>query len=180
MGNINFYGELFNSGGITPEIQKALEVARAYGISLVKARTPVDSGLLRANWDAQVQGRGIKWTNPTSYASYVELGTKKMRPRYMLTDSLPDIAQVFEEELGKQIQRKASSPGYGNIAEGYKGGYVGGTVESTLINRFRERGKNKDIQRRDLISDTRRKAIKEAKPRWQAKPYSPDQGTMRF
>ncbi len=103
MGNIEYYGQLFNGDKVTPAIAAAANVARSYGLALLAARTPVDTGLLKSNWKAKLEGQGIRWFNGTDYASFVEYGTRRMKPRHMLTNSIPDISEVFEAELAKNI-----------------------------------------------------------------------------
>jgi hypothetical protein len=105
---IKFYGELFTKGSVTPAIARAANIAKTFGLALISARTPVDTGLLRSNWKAKLEGNGIVWQNDTSYAGFVELGTRKMRARHMMTDSLLDISEVFESELLKDLGKTTS------------------------------------------------------------------------
>jgi hypothetical protein len=107
--NIDYHSTLFTGDEITPAIAKAANIAKTYGLALIKARTPVDKGDLQAGWKGKLEGNGVRWSNDTSYAGFVEFGTKKMAPRLMLTMSLPDIAVVFEEELGKELGKRLAS-----------------------------------------------------------------------
>lgn len=122
---ISYYGKLFTNTDITPAIAKAANVAKTFGLALVKARTPVDTSKLKGNWEARLEGNGIRFTNDTPYAGFVEFGTRKMSPRAMLTRSLIDIEEVFIEELYKDIGSTLGadiisgyqSPGYDNAVK---------------------------------------------------------------
>lgn len=100
---IDYYGKLFDSPDITPAIAKAANIAKSYGLALVKARTPVDTGDLKGHWRAKLEGNGIRFKNDMFYAGWVEFGTSKMAPRSMLTDSLPDIQSAFIDALYSEI-----------------------------------------------------------------------------
>lgn len=104
---IYYYGKLTNAKGV--DIQTALEKTKQYGIALVKASTPVKSGTLKAGWDAQVTHNGIIWKNPTPYSGYVELGTKRMRGRNMLGNSLPYIKEYFGKQVAKSLGARVAS-----------------------------------------------------------------------
>lgn len=101
---IDYYGKLFtNDTPVTPAIARAANIAKTYGLALVKAKTPVDTGRLKETWDARLEGAGIRWTNPQPYAGFVEFGTRKMAARSMLTSSIGDIEEVFTSELYNEI-----------------------------------------------------------------------------
>lgn len=101
---ISYYGALFREGQpITPGIARAANVAKTYGVALIKARTPVDKNVLRPAWQAKLEDSGIRFINPTPYAGWVEMGTRKMSGRHMLADSLPDINNMFRQQLIKEL-----------------------------------------------------------------------------
>ena len=103
MADINYYGRLFDSPKITPAIARAANIAKTFGTALIKAKTPVDTGRLKRDWNLKLEGNGIRITNEAYYAGFVEFGTKKMAPRSMMTSSLPEIQSVFIDELYKEI-----------------------------------------------------------------------------
>lgn len=120
---IDYYGKLFSdSAEITPAIARAANIAKTYGLALIKARTPVDTSKLKGNWQARLEGNGIRFTNDTPYAGFVEFGTSRMAPRAMLTKSLMDIEETFVDALysdigstlGADIVSGYQSPGYSN------------------------------------------------------------------
>lgn len=101
---IDYYGKLFTDNTpVTPAIARAANIAKTYGLALVKAKTPVDTGNLKMSWEAKLEGAGIRWTNPAYYAGFVEFGTRKMAPRAMLSSSIGDIEEVFISELYNEI-----------------------------------------------------------------------------
>lgn len=171
---ISYYGELFSgsSDKITPAIQKAANTAKTYGLALVKARTPVDTGELKNAWTATVEGKGIKWVNNTPYAGYVELGTRKMKPRYMLTDSIVDISLVFQEELNKEIGKAIGA----TVIQDLVGTPAQPNISNMSDNKKRSGGLGtKGFAPRSQLSKSQQKSIREARPAWQAKPYRPGQ-----
>lgn len=125
--SVNYYGKLFAEDlEVTPAIARAANIAKTYGLALVKARTPVDKGELKAGWQARLEGNGIRWSNDTRYAGFVEFGTRKMAPRAMLTNSIDDIEAVFADALMEEvgvylagdIVASAHAPNYGNAGVG--------------------------------------------------------------
>ena len=103
MADINYYGKLFDSPEITPAIARAANIAKTFGTALIKAKTPVDTGRLKGDWQLKLEGNGIRITNEAYYAGFVEFGTKKMAARSMMSSSLPEIQDVFISELYQDI-----------------------------------------------------------------------------
>lgn len=79
-------------------IRDTLEPVKA----MVQATTPVRSGRLRAGWETN---RVDTVYNEVPYSDFVEAGTKRMRGRFMLRDSLEAIAQRAEENVSRRIDR---------------------------------------------------------------------------
>ena len=182
---INYYGQLFDNPTITPAIARAANIAKSYGVALIHARTPVDTGLLKNSWKAKLEGNGIRYTNEAPYAGFVEFGTRKMTPRSMMTDSLPDIQEVFIEELyseigaalGAEIANGGSSrPGYGTAVNPNPkypsvGSNVQPAIKSGLSKRDKKTSKNYLFANpAKILSDRNTAAIGQAKPLWQKKP----------
>lgn len=155
MPEVKYIGKLW-SGNVTRAIQNAAWVAKAYGQALIKARTPVDTGRLKNSWQSSLDNQGITFLNNTPYASYVEYGTRKMAPRYMLTDSIPDIERVFRQELAKEMGKE-----------------LGARIVSDIMPRgFRPKPKFTKAQKQE---------IRQARPRWQKYPYQKRQvGVVRY
>ncbi len=113
-GAIRFYGELFKANGktIPKAVTKAVTETQAFAELTLKANTPVDTGRLRAGWSVMQTKKGLGIQNFTPYAIYVEMGTRKMRPRNMLRNSLPTIEDYFKkrltENLGKSLAAKVA------------------------------------------------------------------------
>jgi HK97 gp10 family phage protein len=177
---INYYGKLFNSPDITPGIARAANIAKTYGLALVKARTPVDTARLHEGWKATLEGGGIRWSNDTPYAAYVEFGTRKMAPRGMLTRSLDDIKEVFIEELGKEIGKELGeqivsdykTPGYGNAGVGSNptkypevGNKLQPKIKTGLSKRDKKTSKNFLFSNpAKILSERQEKGINRARP----------------
>jgi hypothetical protein len=104
---IRYYGQLFNKEqNITPEIRKATEAAIAYGTALIKSRSPVKTGALKAGWQGVPKGQGIEWRNSVPYTIYQEMGTRFFPGRHMLESSLPEISAEFKRQLSRNIGKK--------------------------------------------------------------------------
>lgn len=177
---INYYGRLFDSPNITPAIAKAANVAKTYGLGLVRARTPVDTGKLKGSWKARLEGNGIRWSNEASYAGFVEFGTSKAAPRRMLQDSLPDIQDVFIDELYKEVGEALAADlitdyqkaGYGNAIKANNPKYpeVGKDRQPAIKSGLSRRSKttNKEYlfsNPRKIVSRRQQKRIDNARPR---------------
>lgn len=155
MPEVKYTGK-FWSGSPTKAIQNAAWVAKAYGQALIKARTPVDTGKLKSSWQSTLDNQGITFLNNTPYASYVEYGTRKMAPRYMLTDSIPDIQRVFQQELAKELGKQLGAKVLADIAP-------------------------RGFKPMPKLTKTQKQDIRQARPRWQKYPYQKRQvGVVRW
>lgn len=104
---VRYYGQLFNKEqNITPEIRKATDEAIAYGTALIKMRSPVKTGALKAGWRGTPKGQGIEWSNEVPYTIYQEMGTRFFPGRHMLADSQLEIAEEFKRSLSRAIGKK--------------------------------------------------------------------------
>lgn len=71
---------------------------------LVKPRTPVDTGHLRASWSVEpASGSGLNLTayivNPVEYARYVEYGTYKYAGAHMAETSMNALRPAMSKRL---------------------------------------------------------------------------------
>jgi len=180
--NIDFHGSLFNEGtDITPAIARAANIARTYGLGLVKARTPVDTSNLKQSWKADLEGNGIRYTNGAYYAGFVENGTRKMAGRFMLADSLPDIENVFYDELAKDVGKTlaadtistAPTPNYENAvvsSNPTKYPNVGSKVapkQTTGLTKKKFTKKYLFANPNDIVSGKGKQFVNAARPRYQ-------------
>lgn len=114
-GSIRFYGELFKANGSTipKAVQKAVSDTQKFAELTLKANTPVKTGRLRDGWSVMQTKKGLGITNQTPYAIYVEMGTKHMKARNMVSNSLPLINDYFEtqlkQNLGKSLAAKVKT-----------------------------------------------------------------------
>lgn len=130
MSGISFEGRLWDKGNVTQAMRKAANDARVYGLQIVRSRTPVDTGKMKASWDAQLTNRGILWTNSAPYSQFVELGTRKMAPRYPLTNSLPAIENRYLESLGKQLGYQAANKALERLSKVSRDPAYGSSINS--------------------------------------------------
>lgn len=100
---ISFYGQLFEGTAITPAIRKAAQQTLDYGMTAIRVRTPVDTGLLKSQWTGRLEGHGVRIENPTPYSTYVEMGTRRMAARPMVGATYPEMVRRFRTYLGKEI-----------------------------------------------------------------------------
>ena len=99
---ISFHGPLFD-GKVTDSIRKAAKGTQDFALKTLRAKTPVDTGRLRSEWQVSLEGKGLRITNAAPYATYVELGTSRMSGRHMVDQSLPAIASYFQRQLGREL-----------------------------------------------------------------------------
>jgi hypothetical protein len=90
--------QLYN-GTPTPDVQQAIAQTATYAKQLIRDRTPVETGKLRRGWRVSGTSNGLKISNATEYASFLEHGTSKMSPRHMVTDAEADIRDYFNRQL---------------------------------------------------------------------------------
>jgi hypothetical protein len=70
-------------------------------ITTIRVRTPVVTGFLQRNFVLE-NGHIV---NETLYGDYVERGTSKMAPRFMVARSIPFIANRLARRVGEQLMR---------------------------------------------------------------------------
>ncbi len=109
MSGISYYGVLADGFKVTPSITAAAERTRQYADKLIKARTPVDTGTLKRHWQVDLEGYGLRIENPTPYAPFVELGTRKMAGRHMIEGAMPSIIAEFRKQLGLVLSKKLAA-----------------------------------------------------------------------
>lgn len=99
--------------GLTKEIEKAAEIALTKGAFIVEAKAkrnaPVDTGRLRSSITTYNDQYAISKSviAATSYAIYVEEGTKYFTGRHFMDnarqDSESEVRDIFNEEIAKAI-----------------------------------------------------------------------------
>jgi len=67
----------------------------------VARRTPVDTGLLRSNWDTTVSSTSIDIENLTEYAGYVEDGTEHMSGAHMVKTTMSEVPEIAKLALDR-------------------------------------------------------------------------------
>jgi hypothetical protein len=89
---------------------KVAELAQAFGdefVARVKEKTPVDTGLLQASWELEVNPKSILVTNQAvnergePYSVYVEFGTEHMPGVFMLNRTIMESADILEVAKAK-------------------------------------------------------------------------------
>jgi hypothetical protein len=102
--SISYRGDLWNKDQKpTKQIKDAAEETKSYALSLIRARSPVKTGALKAGWQIDVGSNGLVYRNEVPYTIYQEMGTRYIEPRAMLTQSLPEITEYFKEALARRI-----------------------------------------------------------------------------
>ncbi len=82
------------------KIDKALEVIGGKAEGYAKKRCPVDTGNLRNSITHQQRDKGTEVIGSNvEYAPYVELGTRKMRPRAFLRPAAENHASEYRDIL---------------------------------------------------------------------------------
>jgi HK97 gp10 family phage protein len=186
MAEINYYGRLFDEPlAIQPAVARAANIAATFGKALIKAKTPVDTGKLKSQWDVKLEGNGLRITNPTNYAGFVEFGTRKMSARSMMTSSLPEIQSVFIDELyqdigeaiGADLLTDFQKPGYDSAVVAKRPGLypeVGNKLQPKITTGLSKRTKNTTksylfSNPAKILSGKQEKRISQAKPLYQKK-----------
>ncbi len=95
--------------------EKVLKKEGAAILAQTKRRTPVDTGALRNSWEMTYSQKGnehkITFSNPQDYASYIEFGTKKIKPFYMNTVPLNKGLKTIENKYQKAFDKVFSDGG---------------------------------------------------------------------
>jgi HK97 gp10 family phage protein len=82
-------------------VSKAVDDVTQKLLEDAKAGTPVDTGNLRDNWEIKTSDKQGEVTNDLPYASAVEYGTSRQKPKRMLTKALIRA----KENLAKEIRQ---------------------------------------------------------------------------
>lgn len=98
MFSVKFDGALFD-GEVTKRSEEAIEDALLFGALVIQEKTPIKSGALAAGWDFDKQSI----FNEVPYTDYIENGTTKIAPRYMVKSSVPVIEEKILDNLIKVI-----------------------------------------------------------------------------
>lgn len=68
----------------------------------VQRRTPVRTGNARDGWEVQIEGSSARITNEVEYVHFLENGTYKMAPFYMVRTTMQEVPQIIAEAMRKQ------------------------------------------------------------------------------
>ena len=128
-GRLSYQGDLWQGDKVTPAITKATVEARRFAVFALKARTPVRTGNLQRSWFVSKSGNGLKIANNAKYALYVEMGTSRMKPRRMLSSTLPEIETTFKRALTKELGKSLGARAISVVT----GGDVGATRAERVV-----------------------------------------------
>lgn len=130
---INYHGKLIANGQVrTDQVRQAMQRSATYGETLVRTLTPKRTGRLQAGWSVRVVGSGLLWKNPTPYAGFVEIGTRRMNGRRMLEKAERATRKYFQQQLSRSMGVNVTlaalekTPDYANIRKGTSGVGFGG------------------------------------------------------
>ena len=91
---------------VNKQTPKTLDEIGKEVMKKAKAGTPVRSGRLKGGWFLQKNRKDLFIINKVPYASYVEDGTSKMRPRHMLRNALSRVnGDKSLNKLGNKIKK---------------------------------------------------------------------------
>lgn len=77
-------------------------------LNIAKLRTPVDTGTLRASWEIgkyNNSDKSITIRNPTQYASFIEYGTRNIKPFNMITGALNELNFKINEKFNTSFNK---------------------------------------------------------------------------
>lgn len=104
MPKVRITSPVFKAGAIAKAVAKAVPPTSNYGLPLVKAKTPVDTGLLVSRWNTKTIPYGMIWENNTPYAKFIEYGTSRIEAYKMYTSNEPGIIRSFERNIERNIE----------------------------------------------------------------------------
>jgi ABC-type phosphate transport system ATPase subunit len=97
--NVVFNGRIFENGAIIPAIQKTIDKTSLFGSDLIASRTPVRTGMLQEGWTPLSQSI----FNNVPYGIFQEDGTRRIKARNMVKNSLQDIEEYWIDLLKKAM-----------------------------------------------------------------------------
>ena len=96
---VQFSGKVFENGVLLPAIQSTIDKTTIYGANLIASRTPVRTGMLRDSWMPSQNNI----LNNVSYGIFIEDGTRFIKPRRMVFNSLDQIEEYWFELFNKAM-----------------------------------------------------------------------------
>ena len=103
---IDYSGTLWSKPTMTAEIREAVKETAEYARQILPPVTPKDTGRMSRSWSVKAGDRTLRIQNLAPYSGFVEYGTRKMKARPVMTDSLPAIASFFKETLADKVEAK--------------------------------------------------------------------------
>lgn len=100
---VTFSGKL-STANVDQAIARAGQKVQRPLVSLVQSKTPKRSGHLASQWLSQLSGNGLSVTNLTKYAPFVEYGTKRFKGREMLTKSVPEMVDRYQQAIADELK----------------------------------------------------------------------------
>jgi hypothetical protein len=96
---VQFSGKVFEHGVLIPAISKTIDRASVFGSGIIASRTPVRTGMLQDGWTPLT---GSIFNN-VPYGIFIEDGTRRIKARNMVKNSLQDIEEYWLELLNKAM-----------------------------------------------------------------------------
>jgi len=82
-----------------PDFGKVVQEVIAEVQVRVERRTPVDTGLAQSSWETEVSETSGRIFNETPYVGFLENGTSKMAPFYMVKTTLEEVPDIIKAAL---------------------------------------------------------------------------------
>lgn len=110
--SVRYSGGLWTKPQMTAEIRTAIKLTRVFMLDRLKKNSPVKTGKLRKSWRVSVGDRlfvvrnDVRNKKGTPYAGFVDLGTRKIKPRRFTEKSVNEAAEHFKDTLADLVDKK--------------------------------------------------------------------------
>lgn len=94
--SVRFVGTLWNGSTVPNAIKRAMKELPSVAIPILEKNSPVKTGYLKSHWSVATGDRIITIVNPAYYAGFVDLGTRRIRPRFFVDKSVAEIVSEFK------------------------------------------------------------------------------------
>lgn len=107
MARVNFRGQLWK-GGSSKAVRTAIKRVVPYAkqqLELQNRQLAYRSGAMSRSWTVEPTRNGIVARNSQKYSGYIVNGTRRIRPRPIVSNAMEDIKDKFRAEYNKEIKK---------------------------------------------------------------------------
>lgn len=94
------------TGDVNGITREAMQGVDTFAKDMLESLTPVDTGYMKGHWSVQTSDRLIEIRNSANYSQFINGGTRKISPHFMVEKTIEAATEQFRENLQNVISSR--------------------------------------------------------------------------